>query len=157
MNSCWTRQQIGQGLVVYQTGWETVIENNKQAFTAEFVPRSRCTSAYPISLTPAAFVDTPFANAASRHQRVTVRTAINELGAVTDTSNVAGRSRALRDVAENSTLAQQEFNRALVLMQYFGYLRRNPIDPPEPHSTFRAILADEAQPVQRQFRRGGNG
>jgi len=34
-------------------------------------------------------------------------------------------------VAENSKLAQQEFNRAFVLMQYFGYLRRNPNDPPE--------------------------
>jgi len=39
--------------------------------------------------------------------------------------------RALRRVAENSTLAQQEFNRAFVLMQYFGYLRRNPNDAPE--------------------------
>ena len=28
-------------------------------------------------------------------------------------------------------LVQQEFNRAFVLMQYFGYLRRNPNDPPE--------------------------
>jgi len=28
-------------------------------------------------------------------------------------------------------LAQQEFNRAFVLMQYFGYLRRNPNDAPE--------------------------
>lgn len=35
-------------------------------------------------------------------------------------------------MAENSTLVQQEFNRAFVLMQYFGYLRRNPNDPPEP-------------------------
>jgi hypothetical protein len=25
----------------------------------------------------------------------------------------------------------QEFNRAFVLMQYFGYLRRNPDDPPD--------------------------
>ena len=37
----------------------------------------------------------------------------------------------LRRVAENGTLAQQEFNRAFVLMQYFGYLRRNPNDAPE--------------------------
>jgi len=29
-------------------------------------------------------------------------------------------------VAENSTLAEQEMNRAFVLMQYFGYLRRDP-------------------------------
>ena len=41
------------------------------------------------------------------------------------------RSRALRRVAENGTLAQQEFNRAFVLMQYFGYLKRNPNDAPD--------------------------
>jgi len=34
-------------------------------------------------------------------------------------------------VAENATLQQQEFNRAFVLMQYFGYLRRNPNDNPD--------------------------
>lgn len=28
-------------------------------------------------------------------------------------------------------MAQQEFNRAFVLMQYFGYLRRNPNDAPD--------------------------
>ena len=28
-------------------------------------------------------------------------------------------------------LAQQEFNRAFVLMEYFGYLRRNPNDAPD--------------------------
>jgi hypothetical protein len=37
----------------------------------------------------------------------------------------------LRRVAENSTLSRQEFNKAFVLTQYFGYLRRNPNDPPE--------------------------
>ena len=42
---------------------------------------------------------------------------------------VAARGRALRDVAENSILNTQEFNRAFVLMQFFGYLRRNPNDP----------------------------
>jgi hypothetical protein len=31
----------------------------------------------------------------------------------------------LRRIAENSVLAQQEFNQAFVLMQYFGYLRRD--------------------------------
>jgi hypothetical protein len=29
-------------------------------------------------------------------------------------------------VAENSTFTQNEMNRAFVLMEYFGYLRRNP-------------------------------
>jgi len=37
----------------------------------------------------------------------------------------------LRLVAENPTLTSQEFRKAFVLMQYFGYMRRNPYDPPE--------------------------
>src|SRR5438876_24946 len=44
-------QKIGQGVIVNQAGWVTVLENNKQAFAAEFVQRSRFTSAYPTSLT----------------------------------------------------------------------------------------------------------
>jgi hypothetical protein len=55
--------------------------------------------------------------------------AVNEFGSATNTGDVAARGRVLRLVAENGILAQQEFNRAFVLMQYFGYLRRNPNDP----------------------------
>ena len=44
---------------------------------------------------------------------------------------MTARARALRDVAENSLLQQQEFNRAFVLMQFIGYLRRNPNDSPD--------------------------
>ena len=57
--------------------------------------------------------------------------AIDEFGSAITTSDLAARSRVLRRAAENSTLAQQEFNRAFVLMQYFGYLRRNPNDAPD--------------------------
>jgi hypothetical protein len=39
---------------------------------------------------------------------------------------VAARGRALRDIAENQTVLNAEQNRAFVLMQYFGYLRRDP-------------------------------
>src|SRR5207248_11726206 len=63
--------------------------------------------------------------------------AIGEFGSATTTADVAARARALRRVAENPTLTQQEFNRAFVLMQYFGYLRRNPNDAPEPTLDFQ--------------------
>src|SRR5207253_1507547 len=56
-------QAIGSGVVVGATGWETVLENNKQAFTTEFVQRSRFTLAYATSLTPPQFVDQLFLNA----------------------------------------------------------------------------------------------
>src|SRR5207253_1886849 len=50
-------QKIGQGVVVGQTGWEIVLENNKQAFTQDFVQRFRFTTAFPTSMTPAQYFD----------------------------------------------------------------------------------------------------
>ena len=41
------------------------------------------------------------------------------------------RAAALRKIAENKAFADKEFNPAFVLMQYFGYLRRNPDDAPD--------------------------
>ncbi len=124
-------QEIGQGVIVGQTGWEQVLENNKQAFALDFVTRSRFTTAYPTSRTPAQFVDALFANAAVTPSTADRAAAINEFGSATNTADTAARGRALRRVAENSTLNQQEFNRAFVLEQYFGYLRRNPNDLPD--------------------------
>ncbi|PYS65104.1 MAG: hypothetical protein DMF74_04825 [Acidobacteria bacterium] len=122
-------QQIGQGVVVGQTGWEAVLEANKQAFANQFVQRARFTTALPTTLTPTQFVNQLFTNAGVTPTTAERNTAIAEFGSATNTTDVAARARALRDVAENATLNTQEFNRAFVLMQYFGYLRRNPNDP----------------------------
>jgi len=124
-------QEIGQGVVVGQTGWEMVLENNKQAFALEFVQRARFTSALATSMTPAQFVDKLFANAGFAPSTTDRSAVIAEFGSATNTTDASARARALRDVAENSTLNQQEFNRAFVLMQFFGYLRRNPNSSPD--------------------------
>ncbi|PYS57300.1 MAG: hypothetical protein DMF76_22605, partial [Acidobacteria bacterium] len=124
-------QRIGQGVVVGQMGWETGLENNKQAFAAEFVQRSRFTTAFPTTLTPAQFVDNLFVNAAVTPSSTDRNAVIAEFGLATDTTDVAARGRALRRVAENSIVNTQEFNRAFVVMQYFDYLRRNPNDSPD--------------------------
>jgi hypothetical protein len=122
-------QEIGRGVVVGQTGWEQVLENNKVAFILQFVQRSRFTTAFPATLTPAQFVDQLFARAGVTPS-VSERTSIiNEFGGAGTSANNAARGRALRRVAENSTLNQAEKNKAFVLMQFFGYLRRNPNDP----------------------------
>jgi hypothetical protein len=39
------------------------------------------------------------------------------------------RVQVIRAIAESANVKSAEFNRAFVLMQYFGYLRRNPNDP----------------------------
>ena len=59
-------------------------------------------------------------------------TAINLFGGAADSSNTTARARALRQIAEDQDLYNTEFNRAFVLTEYFGYLRRNPNDAPEP-------------------------
>jgi hypothetical protein len=56
--------------------------------------------------------------------------AIDEFTSTTP-ADAAARARALRLVAEDPMLAQQEFNRAFVLMQYFGYLQRDPNTGPD--------------------------
>jgi Tol biopolymer transport system component len=129
-------REIGQGVVVNQSGWEQLLETNEQAFATEFVQRPRFASAYPTSMSSEQFVDALFTNAGVTPAASDRAAAINEFPFTATTNDVAARARALRRVAENSTLAQQEFNRAFVLMQYFGYLRRNPNDAPEPTRDF---------------------
>src|SRR5207244_5783280 len=97
-------QEIGQGFVVNVGNWQQQLENNKQAFALEFVQRSRLTTAFATTLTPAQFVDQLFTNAGVTPTASERQAAINEFGSATNTSDAAARGRALRDVAENSLL-----------------------------------------------------
>ena len=124
-------QQIGAGIIVGQTGWETALENNQRAFALDFVQRPSFQTRFPTSITPVQFVNQLFANAGVTPSNADRNVAIGEFGSAANTSDISARARALRDVAENSILNNQEFNRAFVLMQYFGYLRRNPNDNPD--------------------------
>ena len=119
-------QQIGQGVAVGQAGWETVLENNKQAFTANFVQLSRFTTAFPTSLTAAQLVDALNANAGNPLAALERNQLVNDLS-----TNAKTRAQVLRTIGEHPSLVSAESNRAFVLMQYFGYLRRNPNDPPD--------------------------
>jgi hypothetical protein len=124
-------QQIGQNLIVGQGNWQAQLEANKVAYFADFVSRPGFVNGAPTTLTPAQLVDALFANADVTPTTAQRQAAIDEFGTASNTADQAARARALRRVAENPTLNQREFNRAFVLMQYYGYLRRNPDDAPE--------------------------
>lgn len=124
-------QQIASGVQVGIGNWQAQLESNKVAFALGFVSRDRFTTALPISMTPTQFVDALYANAEVAPDAVERTSVINEFAGAGNTTNTAARGRVLRRVAENALLNQQETNRAFVLMQYFGYLRRNPNDAPE--------------------------
>ena len=82
-------------------------------------------------MTPTQFIDKLDQNAGSVLSTSERSTAINLFGGAGDSSNTIARAQALRQVAEDADLYNAESNRAFVLAQYFGYLRRNPDDAPE--------------------------
>jgi hypothetical protein len=124
-------QRIGQGVIVNVGNWEQQISANKDAFTAEFVQRTRFLTDFPLSMTPEQFVDqlnlraaTPALTGVKPLSQSERDQLVKELKDGTKT-----RAKVMRAVTENQTLSSAEFNRAFVLMQFFGYLRRNPNDP----------------------------
>jgi hypothetical protein len=123
--------EIRNGVQVGIGNWPQQLEANKVAFAADFVQRSRFASAYPTSLSPTTFVTQLFQKAGVSPSAQEQQDAINEFGGASNTADLTARGRALRRIAENSALKTNENNRAFVLMQYFGYLRRNPNDTPD--------------------------
>jgi hypothetical protein len=119
-------QEIGRGVVIGQPGADQLLENNKQTLIAEFVGRPRFTTAYPLSMTPAQFVDQLNLNAGGPLSATERNQLVSDL-----TSGAKTRAQVLRAVAEDPDLFTAEQNRAFVLAQYFGYLRRNPNDAPD--------------------------
>jgi hypothetical protein len=119
-------QRIGKDVVVGKSGWEQQLQNNKNAFANEFVARSRFTTAFPPGMTPEQFVDVLNANAGGPLSQTERDQLVSELA-----SGMKTRAQVLRAVAEDPDFARSEFNKAFVLMQYFGYLLRNPHDAPD--------------------------
>ncbi|MFL6284695.1 MAG: DUF4214 domain-containing protein [Pyrinomonadaceae bacterium] len=115
-------QEASRDLVVGSQGWEEKLEANKRAFAEGFAARAGFKQSFD-ALSNAQFVDRLYANAGvapSPSERDEIVRALDGGGLT--------RGAALRRVAENAELSKKEFNAAFVLMQYFGYLRRDPDD-----------------------------
>ena len=117
-------QEIGRDFVVGVPGWEALLEAKKQAFIQEWMNRQSFKALYD-GKSDADFVDALFTNAG-----------VSDL--TTQNSLIAGlqggsetRGSVLRKMTELQAFSEKEFNPAFVLMQYFGYLRRNPDDGPD--------------------------
>lgn len=124
-------QKIGRGVVVGESGWEQRLAANKIAFVQDFVQRPRFSAAYPGTMTPAEFVDALYQHAGVTPTAAERASVISGFGGAPTSVDTTARAGALGSVAANSRFIQQETNKAFVLMQYFGYLRRNPNDTPD--------------------------
>ena len=124
-------QEIGSTptqVIVGVGNWQQQLEDNKNAFVLEFVSRQTFRNTGLLSLAPAQYVDKLNANAGSVLTQAERDQLVSQL---TTSDTPAARASVLRSIAENPLLNANEKNRAFVLMQFFGYLRRNPDDAPD--------------------------
>ena len=124
-------QRIGRGVVVNVGNWRPQLDDNKNAFTEEFVQRPEFLTALPLSMTATDFVNKLNDNAKDSNGVMPLSAAERDNLVAALNNGTMTRAQVLRAVAEDPDLANSEKNRAFVLMQYFGYLRRNPNDAPE--------------------------
>jgi hypothetical protein len=111
---------VAQGVVVGTNGnWAQTLEANKQAFVDAWVQRSDFRAAYD-GLTTNAYVDKLIGNAGAGFNGYR-NALVNGL-----TSGSLTRSAVLRQVVENEGFARAKRNAMFVMMEYFGYLRRDP-------------------------------
>ena len=118
-------QTIGNGLVVNAPGWQELLEGNIQSFVDAWVTRSAFASQFN-GLSNAQYVDTLIANTGASFTTNDRNSFVNLLD-----TNAHTRAEVLRMIAEYQAFYDAEYNAAFVEMQYFGYLRRNPQDPPD--------------------------
>ena len=119
-------QEIGSGVVVGTEGWEQKRNANTDPFVKSFVARRETELFYPVGMTPAEYVDTLNANAGG-----VLSQGVRDALVAGMTEGTETRATVLRRVAENEDFSRAQTNRAFVLMQYFGYLRRNVNDAPD--------------------------
>ncbi len=118
--------EIGEGVVVGQSDWEQKLRANRRAYAEEFVARVAFAQRYPTDSTAAQYVEQLNSNSGGSLSQAERDALVAGLEAGTET-----RGSVLLRVADDEDFRRREFNAAFVLMQYLGYLRRDPDDLPD--------------------------
>ena len=115
---------VGDGVVVGAEGWAQRLAANKRAFLEEWTQRPDFEGRY------GGYTDWWFLQTVSVNMDVTLSEARRD-ALLARLSAGATRAEVLAELIDDEQFNRQEFNRAFVLMQYFGYLRRDPNEPPD--------------------------
>ncbi|HKY26339.1 MAG TPA: DUF4214 domain-containing protein, partial [Pyrinomonadaceae bacterium] len=113
-------QALQKNFVFGAPGAEAQLEANTQAFFNDMVNREGFIASFGF-MTNAQYVDHFIASAAVPFSQAERDALVDGLNNQTET-----RATVLRKIVENPAFKEAEFNRAFVLMEYFGYLRRDP-------------------------------
>ncbi|HEY0170384.1 MAG TPA: Calx-beta domain-containing protein [Pyrinomonadaceae bacterium] len=125
-------QEIGRGVQVGVGDWRARLDANKKAYVDRFVTGPAFAVYQPLSNSE--YVDRLLSHTFDpRNPAAGYAPTEDERAALIADLDASRKTRAdvLRAVAENAEFSRRQFNHAFVLMEYFGYLRRNPDDPPD--------------------------
>ncbi len=113
-------ETVAKGVVVGRSGWQQQLAANKQSFLDAFVQRPAFQTAYG-NLGNGQYVDQLLA-----HTRV--NWTLGERNALVDslTNGTLTRAAVLGQVAGDQRFVAAKHNEVFVMMEYFGYLRRDP-------------------------------
>jgi hypothetical protein len=102
------------------------IEEARLALVKAFVQRTEFDKKYPKTLNKAEFVDR-ILSSVSQSTDLDLKNQREALIGLSDGTN-AGRAAILAAISGQSNVLDSQYNQAFVLVQYFGYLRRDPDD-----------------------------
>lgn len=114
---------VGKDVIVGPGPWQATLEANKIAFLNNWVASTDFLAAYPGSMSNQEYVDKLITTIGVTSGEVNGSALVTGLGNGSET-----RATVLRKIAESAAVNLKEKNRAFVLMQYLGYLRRDPDD-----------------------------
>jgi hypothetical protein len=122
-------QKLQSHVVVGDPNWEAFLEQNKQGFALDWVDRADFIAEYPTTMTRDEYVDKLFTRSGATP---TTPERNQALFAYDSGSSVKEkRAKGIRAVVDTGAVYNAQYNPAFVLMQYFGYLRRNPNNAPD--------------------------
>jgi hypothetical protein len=118
------QKTVGANVVVGQGTWQQTLATNKTNYLQNVVSRPAFTSQAGTEpgASAATYVDKLFSNLGTTPTAADRNAAITAYG----TGDTAGRALAMQSVIESASGYNAVYNPAFVLMQYFGYLRRDP-------------------------------
>jgi hypothetical protein len=144
-------RQIGEGVVIGQAGALARLDQNKAAYALQIVSTPAFNQNNSTSVA-GDYVDALFTRALRFNGSPTTQerqAAIDAFGI----GDLVGRAAALQAVADSNSVRQKQINSAFVLMEYLGYLRRNPTDAPDTDNSGYSFWLNKLNDFDGDFRK----
>jgi hypothetical protein len=118
---------VGLGVEVNVGDWQQRLDSRRRAFAEALVERADFKALFPDGMTAEAFADKLFANSGATPTPSERQAVVSAYGV----GNTQERAATLVAALESGSVFNRLYNTDFVLIEYFGFLRRGPEDPPD--------------------------